>query len=84
MKRCRECSVALIPEDFVFERAVGDGRVLRERVSGHRCPSCGERVLAGRDAERISRRWYELLGSSADAESATATPASSPVRPTPR
>ena len=84
MKRCRECSIVLVPEDFVFERAVGDGRVLRERVSGHRCPSCGERVLKGRDAERISRRWYELLDSPADAESARSTPAPSPARSTPR
>ncbi len=84
MKRCRECSVDLIAEDFVFERATGDGRVLREEVSGHRCPSCNERVLRGRDAERISRRWYALLGSSGDAESAAETPAPTPVRSTPR
>lgn len=84
MKRCRECSVGLIPEDFVFERATGDGRVLREEVSGYRCPSCNERVLMGRDAERISRRWYALQGSSGDAESAAETPAPAPVRSTPR
>ena len=84
MKRCRECSVDLIPDDFVFERATGDGRVLREEVSGYRCPSCNERVLMGRDAERISRRWYALQGSSGDAESAAETPAPAPVRSTPR
>ena len=60
MKQCWECSVDLIPEDFVYERATDDGRVLREEVSGYRCPSCGEHVLMGRDAERISRRWREL------------------------
>lgn len=63
MKRCWECSVELIPEDFVYERSTDDGRVLREDVSGYRCPSCGEQVLMGRDAVRISRRWYELLRS---------------------
>ena len=67
MKQCRECSVDLIPEDFVYERATGDGRVLREEVSGYRCPSCGEHVLMGRDAVRISRRWRELLRSPAGA-----------------
>ena len=63
MKRCWECSVELIPDDFVYERATDDGRVLREDVSGYRCPSCGEQVLMGPDAVRISRRWYELLRS---------------------
>ena len=60
MKQCWECSVDLIPEDFVYERATDDGLVLREEVSGYRCPSCGEHVLMGRDAVRISRRWREL------------------------
>lgn len=36
MKQCWECSVDLIPEDFVYERATDDGRVLREEVSGYR------------------------------------------------
>ena len=63
MKQCWECSIDLIPEDFVYERTTDDGLHLREEVSGYRCPSCGERVLMGRDAERISRRWYELLRS---------------------
>ena len=63
MKQCWECSVDLIPEDFVYERATDDGRVLREEVSGYRCPACGEHVLMGRDAVRISRRWRELLRS---------------------
>ena len=63
MKQCRECSVDLVPEDFVYERETDDGLVLREDVSGYRCPSCDDQVLMGRDAERISRRWYELLRS---------------------
>ena len=63
MKQCWECSVDLVPEDFVYERATDDGRVLREEISGYRCPSCGEQVLMGRDAVRISRRWRELLRS---------------------
>lgn len=63
MKQCWECSVDLIPEDFVYERETDDGRILREEVSGYRCPSCGERVLKGPDAVRISRRWYALLRS---------------------
>lgn len=80
MKRCRECSVDLVPDDFVFERATDDGRVLREEVSGYRCPSCDERVLMGRDAERISRRWYALQ----DVEGGAETSAPAPVRSTPR
>ena len=44
----------------MYERATDDGRVLREEVSGYRCPSCGEHVFMGRDAVRISRRWREL------------------------
>lgn len=63
MKSCWDCSIDLIPEDFVYERTTDDGLTLREEVSGYRCPSCGERVLMGRDAVRISRRWYELLRS---------------------
>ena len=80
MKRCRECSVDLVPDEFVFEWATGDGRVLREEVSSYRCPSCNERVLMGRDAERISRRWYALL----DAESGAETSPPAPARSTPR
>ena len=84
MKQCWECSVDLIPEDFVYERATDDGLVLREEVSGYRCPACGEHVLMGRDAVRISRRWYGLLRSSGDAESAAEMSAPAPVRSTPR
>lgn len=73
MKQCWECSVDLIPEDFVYERATDDGRVLREEVSGYRCPSCGEQVLMGRDAVRISRRWREMLRSPAGAVSTATT-----------
>ena len=54
----------------MYERTTDDGRVLREDVSGYRCPSCGEQVLMGRDAERISRRWYELLRSRSPASPA--------------
>lgn len=80
MKRCWECSVELIPEDFVYERATDDGRVLREDVSGYRCPSCGERVLMGRDAVRISRRWYELLRSRSPASIGSTVSTRDPVR----
>lgn len=70
VKQCWECSVDLIPEDFVYERSTDDGRILREEVSGYRCPSCNERVLKGPDAVRISRRWYELLRSRSPASPA--------------
>lgn len=82
MKRCRECSVELIPEDFVYERETDDGRILREEVSGYRCPSCGEQVLMGRDFERISRRWYELLRSRSPAVAVSTATTQSPAATT--
>ena len=79
MKQCWECSVDLVPEDFVYERATDDGLVLREDVSGYRCPSCDEQVLMGRDAERISRRWYELLRSRSPVVAVSTVATSAPV-----
>lgn len=79
MKQCWECSVDLVPEDFVYERETDDGLVLREDVSGYRCPSCDEQVLMGRDAERISRRWYELLRSRSPVGAVSTVATSAPV-----
>ena len=60
MKQCLECSGQLKKASFAFERAAHDGRLLREEVAGFLCPSCGEQVLRGRDAERLSHAWYQL------------------------
>ena len=60
MTQCMECSGRLTEAVFVFERLADDGRSLRQEVAGYLCSSCGEQVLKGDDAERISRMWYQM------------------------
>ena len=58
--RCEQCHQAgLRPATFVYERELPDGTVLRREVEGFECPNCSDRVLLGRDAEEISREWFE-------------------------
>lgn len=59
--RCPSCERAdLLPERIVFEHSDSSGRTLRQEMDGFRCPSCGEVLLMGRDAERFSGHWYAL------------------------
>ncbi len=43
-----------------FEHASNDGRTLRMEVDGMACPNCGEVLIVGPDAERISASWYSV------------------------
>ena len=58
--KCEHChQVDLRPATFVYERELPDGTALRREVEGLECPNCGDRVLLGREAEEISRQWFE-------------------------
>lgn len=59
--RCENCREAdLVPAAFVYERMTAAGECLRVDVQGFECPNCADRVIRGRDAERISRDWYAI------------------------
>ena len=57
---CLECKGDLIEATVVVEKSADDGRHLREEVSGWRCRQCGEEVLSGSDARRLSQQWLDM------------------------
>jgi predicted RNA-binding Zn-ribbon protein involved in translation (DUF1610 family) len=60
--RCENCRQAdLAPSTFLYERITPDGTRLAVEVEGFECPNCADRVILGRDAERISREWYRIV-----------------------
>ena len=62
--RCQTCRRAdLRDTPLLFERVSDDGTTEQMVVNGFECPRCGDVVLRGRDAERLSAEWY-LVGCS--------------------
>ncbi len=64
--RCAACRQGeLQPTTFVFSRVDEGGRSLHMEIDGFECPSCGELVLSGGDAEEISQQWHRVRVESA-------------------
>lgn len=59
---CPACRKAdLIEATFWFDRMLPDGTRFRLEVKGLRCPACGEEILRGPEAERVSEEWHRLV-----------------------
>jgi hypothetical protein len=51
----------MVASEVTFERQTPHGVAFRMVVPGFRCPVCGEEVITGEQAERVSSEWQRLL-----------------------
>jgi predicted RNA-binding Zn-ribbon protein involved in translation (DUF1610 family) len=50
----------MVESEVTFERQTPHGLPFRMVVPGFRCPICGEEVITGEQAERVSFEWNRL------------------------